>query len=101
MACTGVTGSSKQSTLTAFLRATLASVMLPEARTIPGESSSLTLESSWTSCITRVNPGTPPTPHARLRFRELIRDDLPTSGKTMQLLKVQEEMEMEWETCKM
>ena len=45
MASTGVIGSSKLSTLIAFLRATLELDISPDARTIPGESSSLTCDS--------------------------------------------------------
>ena len=42
MASTGVIGSSKLSTLIAFLKATLELDMSPEASTIPGESINLT-----------------------------------------------------------
>ena len=43
-------------TLTAFLRATLASFLLPPAITRPGLSSSFTFFVSWTSCIDLVTP---------------------------------------------
>merc|ERR1719270_772258 len=81
MATTGVIGSARDSTLMAFLSATLASVMLPLARTMPGQSSSLTLESSCTSCIALVTPGVEPVGQARDLFRELIRELFPTLGR--------------------
>mmetsp|Transcript_54580 Transcript_54580/g.173408 ORF Transcript_54580/g.173408 Transcript_54580/m.173408 type:complete len:249 (+) Transcript_54580:325-1071(+) len=80
---TGATGSASFSTRTALRRATEPPVpsAAVEAKTTPGESSSLTILSRCTSCATLVTPAVPPTLATLARLRELMSEDLPTLGK--------------------
>mmetsp|Transcript_23037 Transcript_23037/g.74611 ORF Transcript_23037/g.74611 Transcript_23037/m.74611 type:complete len:324 (-) Transcript_23037:298-1269(-) len=70
------------STLTQFRRSTDAASagVLGRAKTMPGQSTSLTRLSMETTCATVVTPGVAPTVTARDRFSALISDDLPTLG---------------------
>ena len=78
----GTSGLSSFSSLTQLRSTTSAcsSAVLARAKTMPGQSISLTFESSEIVCATVVTPGVAPTLTARARLSELMSDDLPTFG---------------------
>lgn len=76
----GLITSSNFSILLQLRRATDASLLPDLSITTPGQSSSLTFLSKWTSCIDLVKPGVAPTFTTWARFKLLIKLLLPTLG---------------------